>query len=110
MYRQAQGYVVMTVIVYIRRKADETINPSPSTGGQKMKRLLLILIVSVFTVCFFSPTYAADYPKKDLQGVIMWGAGGATDNVTRAITPHVEPFLGKQIILISTDNMILVPW
>ena len=31
----------------------------------------------------------------------MWGAGGATDNVSRAITPNVEPFLGKQIVLIN---------
>ena len=31
----------------------------------------------------------------------MRGAGGATDNVARAITPHVEPFLGKQFVLIN---------
>ena len=66
-----------------------------------MKRLLFILIVSVLAVCLFSTAYAEDYPQKNLQGVIMWGAGGATDNVTRAITPHVEPFLGKQIVLIN---------
>ena len=66
-----------------------------------MRRLSFILIVSVLGICLFSPAYAADYPQKDLQGVIMWGAGGATDNVTRAITPNVEPFLEKQIVLIN---------
>jgi tripartite-type tricarboxylate transporter receptor subunit TctC len=66
-----------------------------------MKRLFFIIVVSAFGVCLFSPAYAADYPQKDLQGVIMWGAGGATDNVARAITPHVEPFLEKQIVLIN---------
>lgn len=44
---------------------------------------------------------AADFPAKDLQGVIMWGAGGATDNVARAVTPLIEAALGKQIVLIN---------
>lgn len=64
-----------------------------------MKRLLLLSMA--LAVCCFSSAIAADYPDKDLQGVIMWGAGGATDNVARAITPLVEPNLGKQIVLIN---------
>lgn len=64
-----------------------------------MKRLLLLSMVLV--ACCFGTALAADYPAKDLQGVIMWGAGGATDNVARAITPNVEPFLGKQVVLIN---------
>jgi tripartite-type tricarboxylate transporter receptor subunit TctC len=64
-----------------------------------MKRLLFLSIV--LAVCCINPAIAADYPAKDLQGVIMWGAGGATDNVARAITPLVEPYLGKQIVLIN---------
>lgn len=65
-----------------------------------MKRCVFLLVV---LLCGFTlvSAQAADYPKKDLQGVIMWGAGGATDNVTRAITPLVEPFLEKQIVLIN---------
>ena len=66
-----------------------------------MKKCLLLLIVSFFSIALLASANAADFPQKDLQGVIMWGAGGATDNVTRAITPNVEPFLGKQIVLIN---------
>lgn len=44
---------------------------------------------------------AADFPERDLQGVIMWGAGGATDNVARAVTPHVEERLGRSIVLVN---------
>jgi tripartite-type tricarboxylate transporter receptor subunit TctC len=66
-----------------------------------MKRLFLILVVSIFMVCMVSSAPAADFPNRDLQGIIMWGAGGATDNVSRAIVPNVEPFLGKQIVLIN---------
>ena len=41
----------------------------------------------------------AAYPEKNLQGYIMWGAGGAMDNVTRAIVPIAQEHLGKTIIL-----------
>ena len=42
---------------------------------------------------------AADFPAKDMQGVIMWGAGGATDVVARAVTPAAEAALGARIVL-----------
>ena len=64
-----------------------------------MKRLLLLSMVLI--VGSFGIAGAKDYPTKDLQGVIMWGAGGATDNVARAITPNVEPILGRKIVLIN---------
>lgn len=37
----------------------------------------------------------AEFPEKDLQGVIQWGAGGSTDVVMRAVTPHAEELLGR---------------
>ena len=40
-----------------------------------------------------------NYPETDLVGYIMWGAGGGTDNVARALTPLVEKKLGKSIVL-----------
>jgi tripartite-type tricarboxylate transporter receptor subunit TctC len=64
-----------------------------------MKKLALFTMILVF--CCAAMAFPADYPSKDLQGVIMWGAGGATDNVARAITPYVEPHLGKKIVLIN---------
>ena len=77
------------------------LNLSPNEGGEKMKRIFFTLLVFLSGTVLLSTAYAADYPDRDLQGVIMWGAGGATDNVARAITPNVEPFLKKQIILIN---------
>ncbi|TNF21377.1 MAG: tripartite tricarboxylate transporter substrate binding protein [Rhodobacteraceae bacterium] len=41
----------------------------------------------------------AEYPDKEIQGIIQWGAGGSTDTVMRAITPHVEEVLGGTIVL-----------
>ena len=59
----------------------------------------LLLVVGMAMVGFFSLSQAADFPTKDFSGIIMWGAGGGTDNVARAVTPLVEKHLGKQIIL-----------
>lgn len=39
------------------------------------------------------------FPDRELSGVIMWGAGGATDVVARAITPYAEEALGKKVVL-----------
>ncbi|MGI6784019.1 MAG: Bug family tripartite tricarboxylate transporter substrate binding protein [Aminivibrio sp.] len=41
----------------------------------------------------------AAYPEKNIQGYVMWGAGGALDNVSRAIAPIAQEHLGKTIIL-----------
>ena len=41
----------------------------------------------------------ADYPEKEIQGIIQWGAGGSTDTVIRAVTPHAEAALGGKIVL-----------
>ena len=41
----------------------------------------------------------AEFPEKDLEGVIMWGAGGATDTVARALQPHAEEALGRDIVM-----------
>lgn len=62
--------------------------------------------IVIFASCLLlllsaSMVVAKDYPSKDLQGIIMWGAGGATDNVARALAPNVEPFLGKQLVMIN---------
>ena len=91
----------MADIVDARLNIIHPVNLSPNEGGEKMKRTLFMLFLAFTLAGALSAASAADYPEKDLQGVIMWGAGGATDNVARAITPNVEPFLKKQIILIN---------
>ncbi|MCQ0972112.1 tripartite tricarboxylate transporter substrate binding protein [Paracoccus sp. TK19116] len=44
-------------------------------------------------------TFAQDYPTKEIQGIIQWGAGGSTDTVMRAVTPHAEEVLGGTIVM-----------
>lgn len=47
----------------------------------------------------FSGIALAEYPDRNIQGTIQWGAGGATDNVVRSLTPYVEDILGTTIVL-----------
>lgn len=42
---------------------------------------------------------AADFPERELTGIVMWGAGGATDTVARAINPATEEALGATIVV-----------
>lgn len=42
---------------------------------------------------------AAQYPNKEIQGIIQWGAGGSTDVVMRSVTPHAETVLGGKIVM-----------
>ncbi len=44
-------------------------------------------------------TANAAFPDRELAGVIMWGAGGATDVVARGLAPHADAALGKKIVL-----------
>ena len=44
---------------------------------------------------------AQNFPERELLGVIMWGAGGATDVVARGVTPAVEEALGKPIVMLN---------
>ncbi len=44
---------------------------------------------------------AQDFPERELLGVVMWGAGGATDVVARAVNPAAEELLGRPIVVLN---------
>lgn len=41
----------------------------------------------------------AEYPEREIQGIIPWGAGGSTDTVMRSVTPRAEEVLGGTIVM-----------
>lgn len=41
----------------------------------------------------------SSFPERAINGTIMWGEGGATDNVARGLAPLVERHLGGSIVL-----------
>ncbi|WP_113913410.1 tripartite tricarboxylate transporter substrate binding protein [Roseovarius dicentrarchi] len=59
-----------------------------------MKRL----IVLAATLLAAAPA-AAEFPEREIRGVIQWGAGGSTDTVMRSVTPHAEEVLGTSIVM-----------
>lgn len=46
----------------------------------------------------------AEYPEREVLGVVMWGAGGATDTVARAVNPAAEAALGKPIVVLNKSG------
>jgi len=47
---------------------------------------------------------AQDFPEREMLGVVMWGAGGATDTVARAVNPAAEEALGKPIVILNKSG------
>ena len=47
---------------------------------------------------------AQTFPQRELLGVVMWGAGGATDTVARAVNPAAEEALGKPIVVLNKSG------
>jgi tripartite-type tricarboxylate transporter receptor subunit TctC len=43
----------------------------------------------------------AEFPEREILGVVMWGAGGATDVVARAVNPAAEAAIGKTIVVLN---------
>mgnify|MGYP000557242739 CR=1 FL=1 len=66
-----------------------------------MKRTLL---GAVAALALSSSLAVADYPEREVLGVVMWGAGGATDTVARAVNPAAEEALGKPIVVLNKSG------
>ena len=39
------------------------------------------------------------FPEHDINGWVMWGAGGGTDNIVRPLCTYTEKILGKSIVV-----------
>lgn len=68
-----------------------------------IKNIFAALAASVVlaTPLASSIAHAEDFPEREVLGVVMWGAGGATDTVARAINPAAEEALGKPIVVLN---------
>jgi tripartite-type tricarboxylate transporter receptor subunit TctC len=76
----------------------------------KPREILLWSLLSLVTcgiavgTHFTSANVSDSYPTRNIQGVIMWCAGGATDTMSRAITPYVEPLLDQEVVLTNRSG------
>ncbi len=63
------------------------------------------ILKAALTALFLAASPAlADYPEREVLGVVMWGAGGATDTVARAVNPAAEAALGKPIVVLNKSG------
>jgi tripartite-type tricarboxylate transporter receptor subunit TctC len=65
-----------------------------------MKRILFVLVVVLAFVAAI-PVQAADFPEKEVQIIIPWAPGGATDLVFRALAASTTKYLGQAVVIVN---------
>jgi tripartite-type tricarboxylate transporter receptor subunit TctC len=63
------------------------------------KRIISILFVLSLIVTI--PIHAAEFPTKEVQIIIPYAAGGATDLIFRALAATTGKYLGKAVIVVN---------
>jgi len=66
-----------------------------------MRRALGVILGLVLALAFVTVGQAADFPTKEVQVVIPWAAGGATDLVFRALAASTSKHLGKAVVVVN---------
>lgn len=65
-----------------------------------LKRMCCVLVVvSAFIAAL--PVQAADFPQKEVQIIIPWAPGGATDLVFRAVAAATAKHLGQAVVIVN---------
>jgi tripartite-type tricarboxylate transporter receptor subunit TctC len=61
------------------------------------KIFFILLALAVGAV----PLYGAEFPTKEVQIIIPWSAGGATDLIFRALAATTGKYLGKAVVVVN---------
>jgi len=64
-----------------------------------VRRIFGILFVLSLIVAL--PIHAADFPTKEVQIIIPWAAGGATDLIFRALAATTGKYFGKAVVVVN---------
>ncbi|MCE5283103.1 MAG: tripartite tricarboxylate transporter substrate binding protein [Deltaproteobacteria bacterium] len=65
-----------------------------------LKKVFCVLAVFVMFLAAV-PAEAADFPEKEIQIIIPWAPGGATDLIFRALAASTEKYLGKAVVIVN---------
>ncbi len=68
------------------------------------KKFISSLFAAAAMVLTAGVAMAEEFPDREVLGVVMWGAGGATDTVARAVNPAAEEALGKPIVVLNRSG------
>ncbi|MEO1103799.1 MAG: tripartite tricarboxylate transporter substrate binding protein [Pseudomonadota bacterium] len=66
--------------------------------------MLKSILAAAAVITLTTGAMAQEFPERELLGVVMWGAGGATDTVARAVNPAAEEALGKPIVVLNKSG------
>ncbi|RPI99407.1 MAG: tripartite tricarboxylate transporter substrate binding protein, partial [Deltaproteobacteria bacterium] len=60
----------------------------------------IFVLVSLLSLIGAMPLHAAEFPTKEVQIVIPWAPGGATDLIFRALAATTGKYLGKAVVVV----------
>jgi len=66
-----------------------------------MLRKIIIALFVALMLLVSVPLQAAEFPTKEVQIIIPWAAGGATDLIFRALAATTGKYLGKAVIIVN---------
>jgi len=66
-----------------------------------MLRKVIIGLFLVFVLLMSVPIHAAEFPTKEVQIIIPYSAGGATDLIFRALAATTGKYLGKAVVVVN---------
>ncbi len=65
-----------------------------------LKKMFCVLAVGLICITAI-PIQAAGFPEKEVQIIIPWAAGGATDLIFRALAATTGKYLGKAVVVVN---------
>lgn len=60
-----------------------------------------MVAMALFFLLLAVPLHAAEFPTKEVQIIIPWAAGGATDLIFRALAATTGKYLGKAVVVVN---------
>jgi tripartite-type tricarboxylate transporter receptor subunit TctC len=62
---------------------------------------LISILIAILVMAWAWPVLGADFPTKEVQIIVPWSAGGATDLIFRALAASSEKYLGKAVVVVN---------
>ena len=66
-----------------------------------MRKAIGVILSLVLTLGVVAPALAAEFPTKEVQILIPYAPGGATDLVFRALAASTSKYLGKAVVVVN---------
>jgi tripartite-type tricarboxylate transporter receptor subunit TctC len=66
-----------------------------------MLKKMMCVFALIFVLIPVPWGYTAGFPEKEVQIIIPWAAGGATDLIFRALAATTEKYLGKAVVIVN---------